>query len=93
MDLPDDYQERMQKKQEKELENLKKNALRNILTKKAMERLGRVRLVNSTLAQQIELYLIQLYQSGQVKDMIDDSKLKEILSLLTEKKDYKIKRK
>ena len=93
MDLPDDYQERMQKKQEQELENLKKNALRNILTKKAMERLGRVRMVNPTLAQQIELYLIQLYQTGQAKETIDDSKLKEILVLLSEKKDYKIKRK
>ena len=82
----------MQKAQQEELEKLKREALRKILTKDAMERLGRVRLVKPLLAQQIELYLLQLYQTGQVRETIDDSKLKEILSLIAEKKDWKIKR-
>lgn len=88
MDYPD-----MQKAQQEELEKAKKDALRNILTKDAMERLGRVRLVNPLLTQQLELYLLQLLQTGQVKERIDDAKLREILTLLSEKKKWTIKRK
>ena len=86
----DDY---LQKAQNEELENIKKDALRSILTKDAMERLARVRLVNPLLTQQIELYLLQLFQTGQVKERIDDAKLREILTLLSEKKKWNIKRK
>ncbi|UCG95807.1 MAG: DNA-binding protein [archaeon] len=83
----------LQKAQEEELERMKKDVLRKVLTKEAMERLGRVRIVNPMLAQQIELYLMQLYQTGQMKEMINDAKLREILSAISEKKDFKIKRK
>lgn len=85
MDLPD-------ARQEEELENIKKEALRSILTKEAIERLGRVRMVNPLLTQQIELYLLQLYQTGQLKEKIDDAKLKEILAMLSVKKKFSIKR-
>ncbi len=83
----------LQNQQAEELERIKKEALRSILTKEAMERLGRVRLVNPTLTQQIELYLLQLYQTGQVKEKIDDEKLREILNVISEKKNFNIKRK
>jgi len=73
-----------------ELEKLKKIVLRKILTKEALERLGRIRLVKPQLAAQLELYLMQLYQSGQIKTTIDDSKLKSILDSLTKKKKFKI---
>ena len=73
-----------------ELEKLKKIVLRKILTKEALERLGRIRLVKPQLAGQLELYLMQLYQSGQIKTTIDDSKLKTILDSLTTKKKFKI---
>jgi len=86
-DLPDSQN------QQEELEKVKKNALRSVLTKEAMERLGRVRLVNPLLTQQIELYLLQLLQTGQVKEKIDDVKFKQILSMLSEKKSFSIKRK
>jgi programmed cell death protein 5 len=78
----------------KQFEALKKEALRNILTKNALERLGRIKLANPVLATQLELYLFQLYQSGQLKGSIDDRKLKQILSVLVPKKrKTKIKRK
>lgn len=83
----------LQKAQQEEFERMKKEALRNLLTKEAMERLGRVRLVNPLLTQQLELYLLQLLQTGQVKEKIDDAKLKEILTLLSNKKKWTIKRK
>ncbi len=88
-DLPNN----IEKKQQEELDKLKKEALRNILTKDAIERLGRVRLVNPMLTQQLELYLLQLLQTGQVKEKIDDKKLKQILNMISEDKKWKIKRK
>jgi len=78
----------------KQFETLKKETLRKILTKNALERLGRIKLANPVLATQLELYLFQVYQSGQLKGAIDDKKLKQILSVLVPKKrKTKIKRK
>ena len=79
-----------QLQQLQELEKLKKIVLRKILTKEALQRLGRVRLVKPQLAAQLELYLMQLYQNGQIKTTIDDIKLKNILNSLTTKKKFKI---
>lgn len=76
-----------------QLEAMKKTILMKILTKEASERLGRVRLANPMLAAQLELYLIQLYQSGQLKEQVGDQQLKQILSVLTEEKKTKIRRK
>ena len=78
----------------KQFEALKKEILRKILTKNALERLGRIKLANPVLATQLELYLFQVYQSGQLKGSIDDRKLKQILSVLVPKKrKTRIKRK
>ena len=73
-------------------EILKKETLRKVLTKDAMERLGRVRLANPMVATQLEIYLFQLGQSGQLKEMIDDAKLKQILTVLIPSRKTKIKR-
>jgi len=78
---------------EAEFEALKDEALRRVMTKEALERLGRVKLANPILAAQLELYLFQAYQTGQLKETIDDKKLKQILNVLTPKKKTKIKRK
>jgi programmed cell death protein 5 len=75
-----------------EFEALKKETLRKVLTKEAMERLGRVRLANPLVATQLEMYLFQLNQSGQLREMIDDAKLKQILSVLIPTRKTKIKR-
>jgi len=77
---------------QEEIEKLKKEVLRKVLTKDAIERLGRVRIVNPVLVQQVEAYLLQLYQMGQIKETIDDIKLKQMLGMLTDKKDWSIKR-
>jgi programmed cell death protein 5 len=77
-----------------DFEAVKKEALRKILTKDALERIGRIRVANPLIATQLELYLFQLYQSGKLNGTIDDSKLKQILEVLVpEKKKVKIKRK
>jgi len=75
-----------------EFEAIKKDILRKILTKEAMERLGRVRLANPVVATQLEMYLFQLSQTGQLREMIDDAKLKQILSVLLPTRKTKIKR-
>jgi len=79
-----------QLEQLQELEKLKKVLMGKILTKEALERLGRIRVVKPQLALQLELYLMQLYQAGQIKTVIDDSKLKLILYSLTKEKKFKI---
>jgi programmed cell death protein 5 len=76
-----------------EFEALKKEVLRKILTKEALERLGRVRIANPIIATQLEIYLFQLHQSGQLNEIIDDDKLKQILKVLTPKRKTKIRRK
>jgi len=76
-----------------QFEAMKKEIMRKILTKEALERLGRVKLANPLLANQLEVYLFQVHQSGQLKETIDDDKLKQILSVLTPKRKTKIRRK
>lgn len=79
--------------QMKQLEDMKKQLMGKILGKEAFERLGRVRAADPQLAMQVELYLLQLYQSGGLKERISDEQLKEILTLLTRKKEMTITRK
>ncbi len=78
--------------QMQQIEQLKKQLLTKMLTKEAFERLGRVRTVNPELAGQVELYLIQVYQTGQLKQQVTDGKLKDILKALSQKKEMRIKR-
>lgn len=75
-----------------QIEAARKELMRKVLTKEALERLARVKLTNPALAVQLESYLIQVYQSGQLKEQIDDPKLKQILNVLTGTRKTKIKR-
>ncbi|AEH24089.1 DNA-binding protein [Pyrococcus yayanosii] len=54
--------------------------LRKILTPEARERLARVKLVRPELARQVELILVQLYQTGQIREPLTDAQLKRILA-------------
>ena len=75
-----------------QLEAAKRMMLSKILDKAAMERLGRVRMANPMLASQLELYLLQLAQAGQLKETITDAKLRQILDTLVSKRETKITR-
>ncbi|MEM5799846.1 MAG: DNA-binding protein [Candidatus Aenigmatarchaeota archaeon] len=77
---------------EKEIERIKKIVLSRILTKDANERLARLKLVKPDLANQLELYLVQLYQAGQIKSIINDEQIKNILSQITAKRQFNIRR-
>lgn len=88
-----DMNEQPDLNQLKQVEEMKKQMLVKILTKDAYERLARVRVANPQLAGQAELYLLQLFQSGKFQGRLSDEKLKEVLRLLSEKKEITIKRK
>jgi programmed cell death protein 5 len=72
------------------VEQLKKEILRKLMSREAMERLSRLRLVKPELATQLELYLVQLYQTGKIGKSITDEQLKLILESLTSRRGFKI---
>ncbi|MEM7813485.1 MAG: DNA-binding protein [Candidatus Aenigmatarchaeota archaeon] len=70
-----------------------KAAMLQILEPKARERLANLRMVKPELAMQLELYLAQLYQSGQLRGKITDEQVVQVLRKLQEKPEWKIRRK
>ncbi|MBI2579711.1 MAG: hypothetical protein HYW27_02310 [Candidatus Aenigmarchaeota archaeon] len=64
-----------------------------ILDKKGKERLSNLKLVKPDMAMQLEIYLAQLYQAGQIRGVISDDQLVMILKKVSEKRDIQIKRK
>ena len=71
----------------------KKLALQQILTPDARSRLANIRAAKPEFAEQIELQLIQLAQSGRISSQITDAQLKEILRRVQDRKrDIKIRR-
>ncbi len=89
-ELQDQYQEQAQKQH---FEVQKRAAIMQILTPEARSRLANIRAVKPEFADQLELQLIQLGQSGKLGEKITDSQLKEILNRLqSRKRGYKIRR-
>jgi programmed cell death protein 5 len=72
------------------IDKMKKEILRKIMTKEAIERVARLRLVKPELSAQLELYLMQLYQAGKIGKQINDEQIKIILDSLTTKREFKI---
>ena len=83
------FQEQMQQQQ---LQEMLKIISKQILTPEARERLANVKLVKPELAMQLEAYLAQLYQAGQLRGKISEKQLIEILKKLQGKRDFKIRR-
>ena len=83
------FQEQMQMKQ---MEETLKIVSKQILTPGARQRLSNVKLVKPEIAMQLEMYLAQLYQSGQLRDKITEAQLIEILKKIQGKRDFRIKR-
>lgn len=69
-----------QQEQAQRYEMQKQNALRQILTPEARDRLANIRLANPQMAASVENQLIQLAQSGRLAGVIDDAMLKNILA-------------
>jgi programmed cell death protein 5 len=65
-----------------EVETQKQVLLRKILTPEARQRLTNIKMVRPDFAEQLEIQLIQVAQSGRVKIPITDEALKKILEQL-----------
>lgn len=85
-------QKKMQETQMEDAQRALKDVVSNILDKGARQRLANLRLVKPDIAMQLELYLAQLYQMGQIKHVTEEQ-LVQILKKITEKREFKIKRK
>jgi programmed cell death protein 5 len=86
-------EEEAKKEQLAQAEAQIKAVLTQILTPEARERLARIKMAKPEYATQVELLLIQLVQSGQIKGKISDAQLKALLAKITKpKKDFKIRR-
>lgn len=86
-------QELQQSIQQQQMEDVLKQIRLHVLDAKARERLNNLRLVKPDLAMQLELYLAQLYQAGQIKGKITDEQMVSILNKLSPPRDFRIKRK
>lgn len=75
-----------QEENRREFEAKKQGALRQILTDEARSRLMNIKMVKPEFAEQLELQLIQLAQSGKIAIPITDEQMKEILLKLQSKK-------
>lgn len=70
-----------------------KQIMSTLLTKEARERISNIRMIKPDLALQVEVYLIQMFQAGKLRTVLDDAQLKTILDQLIKKKETKIIRK
>jgi len=88
----EDIQQR-QAEQQKNYEEQKKQLLRSILTPKARERLGRIKIARPEVVESIEQQLLILAQQGRLKTKINDEQLQGLLSqVMPKKRDIKIQR-
>jgi len=79
--------------QQQQMEEALKAIRVHMLEPKARERLANLRTVRPEVATNLEIYLAQLYQSGQLRTKITDDQLVMILKKMTETREFKIKRK
>jgi programmed cell death protein 5 len=92
-ELQDSVDEQKNESAQERLEAQKQALLRAILTTEARQRLTNIRMVRPEFAEQIELQLIQLAQSGRLRIPLTDDQLKETLRRLqSQKRDFTIRR-
>jgi len=90
-------QQQISEAQQKEFENKKYLLMRKILSQEGRQRLENIRMVKPQFAEQIELELIQLFQSGQLRGAtpLPDNAFKKLLeqiSSIGKKKEFNIKK-
>jgi programmed cell death protein 5 len=86
-----DDQRRQQAQQQ--VERQKQAIIRRILTPEARQRLTNIRMVKPEFADELEMQLIQLAQSGRLRGQVTDEQLKKTLVQLEgQKREIKIRR-
>lgn len=79
--------------QQQQVERQKQAIIRKILTPEARQRLTNIRMVKPEFAEDLEMQLIQLAQSGRLQGQVTDEQLKRTLvQLQGQKKEIKIRR-
>ena len=82
-----------QAEQQAAVEAQRQSLMRAILTPEARERLGRLKTAFPDTAAAVEDQLVALYQSGRLRNQVDDETLKRILAqIVPRKRDIKIER-
>jgi programmed cell death protein 5 len=85
--------EQRQGQAEQQIEAQKQALLRQILSTEARQRLNNLKMVKPDFAEQIELQLIQMAQTGKLPIPLSDAQLKQILvQLQSRKRETKITR-
>jgi programmed cell death protein 5 len=89
-------QQQIGEQQQKEFTNQKYQIMRKILSQEGRQRLENIRIVKPQFAEQIEMQLIQLFQSGRLRGAtpLPDKEFKKILEKITagSKKEFNIKK-
>lgn len=87
-------QEMQARLQEQEVERQIKVILGQIMSPEARSRLGNIRTARPDFARQVEVLLIQLYQSRRLPDRLSDEQFREILGKISgSKREMNISRK
>jgi len=85
--------QRQTQAQQQQVERQKQAIIRKILTPEARQRLTNIRMVKPEFAEELEMQLIQLAQSGRLRGQVTDEQLKKTLvQLQGQKKEIKIRR-
>lgn len=85
--------EQRQAQAEQQMETQKQALLSKILTPEARQRLNNLKMVKAEFAEQLELQLIQMAQTGKLPIPLSDAQLKQILiQLQSRKRETKITR-
>lgn len=85
--------EQRQGQEEAQIEAQKQALLRKILAPEAQQRLNNLKMVKQDFAEQIEMQLIQMAQTGKLPIPLSDAQLKQILiQLQTRKREPTIRR-
>lgn len=85
-------QQMAMQQQAAELQSQLKMIMPQILSPEARQRISNIRAAKPDFAMQVELYLVQLFQAGQIKRPLTDAELRNILDKLVQKKETKIVR-
>ncbi|KAM0704533.1 hypothetical protein Q7P35_008767 [Cladosporium inversicolor] len=78
-----DEQQQKQEAQKREAE-VRASILSQILEPEAADRIGRIRLVKASRAEDVESRLIMLARSGQLRQKVNEEQLKSILEAVSE---------
>ena len=87
------YDDQRRAQQQQQLDRQKQTIIRQILSPEARQRLTNIRIVKPEFAEELEMQLIQLAQTGRLRGKVTDEQLKRTLEQLQgQRREIKIRR-